>query len=52
MAQYAGDDAAYLFHCSLGCEVVQDDLLSSAQEAVHEINRQYEGVEPCDVFKA
>jgi hypothetical protein len=50
VAQYAGDKAAYLFHCDANWEVIQDDLLSSPEDAIEEVKRQYSGISDRDVI--
>jgi hypothetical protein len=47
VAQSAGEEdrAIYLFYCNAAWEVVQDDLFSSVEEALHQAGAQYERLE-------
>lgn len=50
IARYAGDESAYLFFCDSNWQVIQDDLLSSIEEALAEIKRQYENIADSDII--
>ena len=51
ICQYAGQDAAYLFHCSDEWEVVTDDLFATAEDALEQAAFQYEGLDGGDWVK-
>ena len=51
ICQYAGEDVAYLFHCSNEWEVITDDLFACVEEALEQAAVQYGGLDRSDWVK-